>query len=83
MGVLFLEEKSLPSSSIILLTNESQQSKLKHEKILHCEFDIDEYICVLHNLMSNGFVKTNFKLKLPLDSLKTLMCSKKVEYIAP
>ena len=47
MKVLSWEEKSLPTSSIIPLANESQYSKLEHENVLHCELDIDDYICFL------------------------------------
>jgi len=53
MKVLSLEEKTLSSSSIISLANELSQSKLKDEKVLHCELDVNKYICVFNNLISD------------------------------
>jgi len=83
MKVLFLEEETLPISSIISLANESQQSKREHEKVLHCELDIDEYIYVFYNLISNGFMEINFNLKILQDFLKTVMCLGKFEFLEP
>jgi len=40
--------------------------------------DIDEYIYVFNNFISNGLYENKISISsLPLDSLKTLMCSKK------
>ena len=77
MRVLSLEERSFPSSSIISPANKLQQSKLEHEKVLHCELDIEEDICLFNNLISNVVCGNKFQSLVSLRFLKNSYVFKK------
>ena len=81
--VLSLEEKSSPSSSIILLYMSHNNPNLRMKRYSIVSWRLISTFVFLTILWVTGFVETNFILKLPLDFLKTLMWSRKVEFLAP
>jgi len=72
------EGSILGKEKLTYFTNKAQQSKLEDEKVSHCELNI-----IFNNLMSNGVCGNKFQSQVALDFVKTLMCSRKVEFLAP